>query len=98
MNAHAPPRAPCACSLADLSPYLSFPESGLLVSHRNAVTMTPPDDDDVLQALGIKPELSRKMGTFGNYAISFSVICILAGGMSLFGFGLGHGGPVVMLG
>ncbi|MER6206555.1 amino acid permease [Streptomyces sp. NPDC001642] len=60
--------------------------------------MTPPDDDDVLQALGIKPELSRKMGTFGNYAISFSVICILAGGMSLFGFGLGHGGPVVMLG
>ncbi|SEC17736.1 Amino acid transporter [Streptomyces sp. 3213] len=60
--------------------------------------MTPPDDDDVLQALGIKPELSRKMGTFGNYAISFSVICILAGGMSLFGYGLGHGGPVVMLG
>jgi amino acid transporter len=60
--------------------------------------MTPPDDDDVLQALGVKPELARKMGTFGNYAISFSVICILAGGMSLFGFGLGHGGPVVMLG
>ncbi|WP_416960126.1 amino acid permease [Streptomyces sp. Agncl-13] len=60
--------------------------------------MTPPDDDDVLEALGIKPELSRKMGTFGNYAISFSVICILAGGMSLFGFGLAHGGPVVMLG
>ncbi|WUO17358.1 amino acid permease [Streptomyces sp. NBC_00289] len=38
------------------------------------------------------------MGSFGNFAISFSVICILAGGMSLFGFGLGHGGPVVMLG
>ncbi|MFJ9250493.1 amino acid permease [Streptomyces sp. NPDC101776] len=60
--------------------------------------MTPPDDDVVLKALGIRPELSRKMGTFGNYAISFSVICILAGGMSLFGFGLAHGGPVVMLG
>jgi len=68
------------------------------VSHRSAVTVTPPDDDDVLAALGIKPELSRKMGTFGNYAISLSVICVLAGGMSLFGFGLGHGGPVVMLG
>ncbi|MFF7763959.1 amino acid permease [Streptomyces griseorubiginosus] len=38
------------------------------------------------------------MGTFGNFAISFSVICILAGGMSLFGYGLGHGGPAVMLG
>ncbi|MET7694861.1 amino acid permease [Streptomyces sp. NPDC005483] len=58
----------------------------------------PASDDDVLAALGIKPELSRKMGPFGNFAISFSVICILAGGMSLFGFGLGHGGPVVMLG
>ncbi|MFL6110282.1 MAG: amino acid permease [Catenulispora sp.] len=67
------------------------------MSHRSAGTLTP-DDDDVLEALGIKPELSRKMGAFGNFAISFSVICILAGGMSLFGFGLGHGGPVVMLG
>lgn len=38
------------------------------------------------------------MGPFGNFAISFSVICILAGGMSLFGFGLAHGGPAVMLG
>ncbi|MEU3978878.1 amino acid permease [Streptomyces sp. NPDC026672] len=60
--------------------------------------MAPDSDDDVLAALGIKSELSRKMGSFGNFAISFSVICILAGGMSLFGFGMGHGGPVVMLG
>ncbi|GAB7101851.1 amino acid permease [Streptomyces phaeofaciens JCM 4814] len=62
---------------------------------------TPPlaaADDAVLQQLGIKPELSRRMGRFGNFAISFAVICVLAGGMSLFGYGLGHGGPVVMLG
>jgi amino acid transporter len=58
----------------------------------------PDGDDDVLAALGIRPELSRRMGPFGNFAISFSVICILAGGMSLFGFGLSHGGPVSMLG
>ncbi|MFC8520327.1 amino acid permease [Streptomyces sp. NPDC057257] len=55
-------------------------------------------DDAVLAELGIKAELARKMGVFGNFAISFSVICILAGGMSLFGFGLDHGGPAVMLG
>lgn len=55
-------------------------------------------DDDVLAELGIKPELSRRVGPFGNFAISFSVICILAGGMSLFGYGMGHGGPMVMLG
>ncbi|MEU7322605.1 amino acid permease [Streptomyces griseoviridis] len=55
-------------------------------------------DDDVLASLGIKPELARRTSAFQNFAISFSVICILAGGMSLFGFGMGHGGPVVMLG
>ncbi|MET9914371.1 amino acid permease [Streptomyces sp. NPDC006476] len=69
------------------------------MSHRRAGTVDPASSDDAFLAeLGIKPELSRKMGAFGNFAISFSVICILAGGMSLFGFGLGHGGPVVMLG
>lgn len=55
-------------------------------------------DDAVLARLGVKSELHRRMGVFGNFAISFSVICILAGGMTLFGFGLSHGGPVVMLG
>ncbi|MEU1258426.1 amino acid permease [Streptomyces chartreusis] len=55
-------------------------------------------DDAVLAQLGIRAELARKVGLFGNFAISFSVICILAGGMSLFGYGLGHGGPAVMLG
>ncbi|MFD7709189.1 amino acid permease [Streptomyces sp. NPDC059786] len=37
------------------------------------------------------------MGPFGNFAISFSVICILAGGMTLFGYGLNTGGPAVMI-
>ncbi|MBA5224562.1 amino acid permease [Streptomyces griseoaurantiacus] len=68
------------------------------MSHSRAGRLLPGADDDVLAALGIKPELSRRMSPFGNFAISFSVICILAGGMSLFGFGLGHGGPVSMLG
>ncbi|MGY5009879.1 amino acid permease [Streptomyces sp. 900105755] len=69
------------------------------MSHRSASKVEPTSSDDAFLAdLGIKPELSRRMGPFGNFAISFSVICILAGGMSLFGFGLGHGGPVVMLG
>jgi amino acid transporter len=56
------------------------------------------DDDAVLLQLGYPQELARRMGAFGNFAISISVICILAGGMSLFGYGLGHGGPAVMLG
>ncbi|MFD3590492.1 amino acid permease [Streptomyces sp. NPDC058683] len=66
------------------------------MSHRRTSTLAT--DDDVLAELGINPELNRRIGAFGNFAISFSVICILAGGMSLFGFGMSHGGPVVMLG
>jgi amino acid transporter len=37
------------------------------------------------------------MGPFGNFAISFSVISVLSGCMTLYGFGLNTGGPSVML-
>ncbi|MFD7713584.1 amino acid permease [Streptomyces sp. NPDC059786] len=37
------------------------------------------------------------MGVFGNSASSISVICVLAGGMTMFGYGLIAGGPAVMV-
>jgi amino acid permease (GABA permease) len=37
------------------------------------------------------------MGPFGNFAISFSVISVLSGCMTLYGYGLAAGGPAVML-
>ncbi|UNO43678.1 amino acid permease [Streptomyces sp. MST-110588] len=37
------------------------------------------------------------MGPFGNFAISFSVISVLSGCMTLYGFGLNTGGPAVMI-
>ncbi|MEW1719745.1 amino acid permease [Streptomyces sp. NPDC093109] len=37
------------------------------------------------------------MGPFGNFALSFSIISVLSGCMTLFGFGLTTGGPAVML-
>ncbi|MFE2424608.1 amino acid permease [Streptomyces hokutonensis] len=66
------------------------------MSHRR--TGTTSADDVFLAQLGIKPELSRRTSAFQNFAISVTVICILAGGQSMFGFGMSHGGPVVMLG
>ncbi|MFK0279525.1 amino acid permease [Streptomyces sp. NPDC090499] len=68
------------------------------MSHRRTGTTTADADDDVLAKLGIKPELSRRTSAFQNFAISITVICILAGGQTMFGFGMSHGGPVVMLG
>ncbi len=55
------------------------------------------DDDAKLRDLGYHPVLVRRMGSFGNFAISFSVISVLSGCMTLYGFGLVTGGPAVML-
>jgi amino acid transporter len=45
---------------------------------------TMEKDKKVLHNLGYAQELSRRMGGFSNFAISFSIICILAGGISSF--------------
>ncbi len=45
-----------------------------------------------LKKMGYEQELNRHMGGFSNFAISFSIICILAGGISAFNQGLGAGG------
>ncbi|WP_330461006.1 amino acid permease [Streptomyces sp. NBC_00820] len=55
------------------------------------------DEEQRLRELGYRPVLARRMGGFGNFAISFSVISILSGCMTLYGFGLNSGGPAVML-
>ncbi|MEV4558383.1 amino acid permease [Kitasatospora sp. NPDC049285] len=57
----------------------------------------PAPEDDHLRSLGYEPELVRRMGGFGNFAVSFSVISVLSGCMTLFGFGLVTGGPAVMM-
>lgn len=59
--------------------------------------MTELIDDDVktLHSMGYAQELARRMSGFSNFAISFSIICILAGGITSFptaictGFGFG---------
>jgi amino acid transporter len=58
-------------------------------------------DDDVatLQAMGYRQELLRRMSGFSNYAISLSIICILAGGITSFHLALcATGGAGVALG
>lgn len=56
-------------------------------------------DDQLLRELGYEPELSRRMSGFSNFAISLSIICILAGGVTSFHVGLGSvGGASLGLG
>ena len=42
------------------------------------------DDMKVLHGMGYAQELSRSMSKFSNFAISFSIICILSGGINSF--------------
>jgi amino acid transporter len=54
------------------------------------------DDERRLAELGYKQELSRSWSGFSNFAISFSIISILAGCFTTFGQAWNNGGPVVI--
>lgn len=60
--------------------------------------MSHDDDEDRahLHSLGYAQELKRGLGTFSNFAISFSIISILAGGFTSFWLGAAFGGPLVI--
>lgn len=53
-------------------------------------------DATELGKLGYAQELFRTMGGFSNFAISFSIISILTGAVTLYGHGLKMGGPAQM--
>jgi amino acid transporter len=53
-------------------------------------------DAQELGKLGYAQELFRTMGGFSNFAISFSIISILTGAVTLYGYGLRMGGPAEM--
>ena len=55
-----------------------------------------PTDQDDLGRFGYAQELFRSMGGFSNFAISFSIISILTGAVTLYGYGLEMGGPLEM--
>ncbi|MGH6882336.1 MAG: amino acid permease, partial [Hypericibacter sp.] len=63
------------------------------------------EDVKQLHGMGYAQELSRRMGGFQNFAISFSIICVLAGGITAFpaafsaagGASVGYGWPLACL-
>lgn len=54
-------------------------------------------DTERLHQMGYAQELNRSMSKFSNFAISFTIISILSGCLTLYGYGLEHGGPPTML-
>src|ERR1700716_1780252 len=53
-------------------------------------------DVQTLHRLGYAQELLRRMSGFSNFAVSFTIISILSGCLTLYGFGMNTGGPVSM--
>jgi amino acid permease (GABA permease) len=51
-------------------------------------------DETRLHELGYAQELKRRMSGFSNFAVSFTIISVLSGCLTLYYFGMQYGGPV----
>jgi amino acid permease (GABA permease) len=54
-------------------------------------------DEETLHQLGYAQELRRRMSGFSNFAVSFTIISILSGCLTLYGYGMLTGGPAVIV-
>jgi amino acid transporter len=59
-------------------------------------TGTMSSDEQRLAELGYKQELHRGWSSFSNFAISFSIICVLAGCFTTYGQAWNFGGPIAI--
>jgi amino acid transporter len=55
-----------------------------------------PGDERRLHQLGYAQQLFRAIGAFGNFAVSFTVMSVLAGCLTYFAVGFGQGGPLAI--
>ncbi|WP_245771601.1 amino acid permease [Actinacidiphila guanduensis] len=54
------------------------------------------DDERRLRELGYTQELARSLSGFSNFAVSFSIVSILSGCLTLYGTGMNTGGPAMI--
>jgi amino acid transporter len=64
------------------------------VTRRDAPTTEATEDERQLAEMGYKQELSRAWSGFTNFAISFTIISVLAGTFTTFAFAWQNGGPI----
>ena len=69
-----------------------MPEAHEPLDHPDASVLT--EDEKHLAKLGYSQDLHRSWSGFSNFAISFSIISILAGCFTNFGAGWNNGGPI----
>jgi amino acid permease (GABA permease) len=54
-------------------------------------------DERKLHEMGYAQELARTMSGFSNFAVSFTIISILSGCLTLYGYGMNTGGPALIV-
>ncbi len=67
------------------------------MSVNNQAPSATLSDEEELHRLGYAQELMRRMSGFSNFAVSFTIISILSGCLTLYGYGMATGGPVVIV-
>jgi len=65
--------------------------------NEQAVPGAVDPDQKRLHELGYAQELRRRMSGFSNFAVSFTIISILSGCLTLYAFGMNTGGPAVIV-
>jgi amino acid transporter len=87
-----PPRLP-ASPPSDLPP---SPSANQLRGYRPVDHETARRDEALLLRLGYSQVLTREMGGFSNFAISFTIISVLAGCLTSYYIAFNNGGPVAI--
>ncbi|HEY8730048.1 MAG TPA: amino acid permease [Acidothermaceae bacterium] len=77
-------------------PTSSAPPSAAAASSTSGLSVID-DDERRLHELGYAQELHRGMGWFSNFAVSFTIISILSGGITTYYLGMVAGGPRVII-
>jgi amino acid permease (GABA permease) len=62
-----------------------------------SVNPAPSTDEERLAQLGYQQELHRRLSGFSNFAVSFSIISILAGAITSYGIAMAAGGPLAIV-
>jgi len=65
--------------------------------HDEAPAQAVLTDEEQLHKLGYAQELMRRMSGFSNFAVSFTIISILSGCLTLYGYGMNTGGPAIIV-
>src|SRR5579864_7216845 len=66
------------------------------MAEETAASPVLSSDEQRLHELGYAQELRRHMSGFTNFAVSFTIISILSGCLTLYGTGMTDGGPVII--